>query len=203
MKNSHYLICAGIFLISSTSYSLGQTPSALANYNPCEYSDPQKWAEVEYLFADQWSVHHRPGVATTPQGAMPFPEDPKTFVMDLAYDPRGLFSANDELPVSLEFSWTDEPDWTFNEVKDQSNKIVFSPEFTNSDLEVLTGCTINDMARIKAEADVTVEGNKMHFTYRLGIASADTMYGVMSVESVANGQPVTISRAVAFTRISN
>ena len=43
----------------------------------------------------------------------------------------------------------------------------------------------------------------MFFTYRLVVVNADTMYGAMQVESVANGQQVVISRPVTFTRVSD
>ena len=172
---------------------------AIAQDPACTYGTEQAFQNVSESYAGIWSVMHQKGFVSSGGMILPFgndPDGPETVTIFLMDDQ--LVMTHPQAQESMELTWANEPVWTFE--GDAANDGVPEPLLSSEDIELLMGCKNDKMARLIGKSKAVVDGMTMEFTYRLMIVGETAMYGVMHMQTVAQGYPVNVWRSVALTR---
>jgi len=187
-------LCAVLAALALAPASLAAEPN-----DACAYGDPDVFAGIADSFVGDWQMHHQSGFFVASGMAMPFGEDPD------GPETLTLFSMDGDLVLThpqaqepLVMSWADEPVWTFQSEAEADG--VPQPLLSSNDLEIVMGCSNDQMARLIGQSTAVVDGVTMDFTYRLMVTDDDGMYGIMHMSAIAHGIPVNAWRSVRLFR---
>jgi hypothetical protein len=143
-----------------------------------------------YVVAGPMVIPHGAGPAET--GRLELRNGHLTIVPD---NPEG---------VDLALDWETGVDWSFDAEPSLPDGMTATNvpdlEIDDNELEVLTGCAVNDLPRLVGAASIMTNGVSMTFTLRLIVVNQDLLYGFQQVHGVARGQAVMERRPVVFRR---
>lgn len=165
----------------------------------CNYGTPEAWAQVDALFVGPWQIAHHAGYVMAGPMTMPFPASGGVETMQIEMLPSGqLVGTHPEAQAPIPFIWADEPPWSFE--ADATKDGAPAPLLSSSDVEMLMGCGVENLARLIGHTTATMDGVVMDMTLRLMVVGPEQMYGIFHTSSVVNGMPVRSWRAVTMTR---
>lgn len=175
------------------------TPVLAAPDVACKYGTPEAWAQVDAMFVGPWKIAHHAGYYIAGTMTMPFPASADVETMQIEMLPTGqLIGTHPDAQGPIPFVWADEPPWRFE--ADATKDGVPAPLVSSSDVEMLMGCGVENLARLIGRTKTTVDGIVMDMTLRLMVVGPAQMYGIFHTSSVVNGVPVKSWRAVTMTR---
>jgi hypothetical protein len=162
----------------------------------CGKSGAETWGEIRESLVGHWTITHQSGYALTGGMVIPFPADPEVEVLTIAQFGEVLEASHPEMQAPMVLRLADEPRWVM-EMDDPSYP---KPTLTLSDLELIVGCQQMELPRIIGTTTAVVDGIKMDFVNRLILIDPRTLYGLMEMNTVVRGTPVTAVRTVSLTR---
>ncbi|MGO4916942.1 hypothetical protein [Pseudogemmobacter sp. W21_MBD1_M6] len=178
---------------------MSATPAFSAPDAACRYGTPEAWAQVDATFVGPWKIAHHSGFVIAGPMTMPFPASAGVETMAIEMLPTGqLIGTHPEAQEPIPFVWADEPPWKFE--ADATKDGAPAPLLSSSDVEMLMGCGVENLARLIGHTKATVDGIAMDMTLRLMVVGPEQMYGVFHTSAVVNGTPVKSWRTVTLTR---
>ncbi len=143
-----------------------------------------------YVVAGPMVIPHGAGPAET--GRLELRNGRLTIVPD---NPEG---------VDLALDWETGVDWSFDAEPSLPDGMTATNvpdlEIDDNELEVLTGCAVNDLPRLVGAASIMTNGVSMTFTLPLIVVNQDLLYGFQQVHGVARAQAVMERRPVVLHR---
>jgi hypothetical protein len=165
----------------------------------CSYGSPDAWDKISLMYVGPWNIAHHAGYVIAGPMTMPFPASADVETIQIETSPNGeLVGTHPDAQQPIVFHWADEAPWSF-EAK-ASRDGVPAPMLSSSEVEMLMGCGVENLARLIGRTQATIDGVTMDMTLRLMIVGPDQMYGIFHTSSIANGIPVKSWRAVTLTR---
>ena len=178
---------------------LAATPAYAEPDPACDYGTPKAWSRIDALFVGQWTIAHHAGYVISGPMTLPFPASPGVETFQIEMSPTGqLIGTHPEAQQPIIFEWADEAPWRFE--ADAANEGVPAPMLSSSDIEILMGCKVDDLARLIGRTQVTMDGVTMDMTLRLMVVGSEQMYGIFHTSSVVRGIPVKSWRTVTMSR---
>jgi hypothetical protein len=174
------------------------TPSLAEPNVACRYGTPEAWEQISLMYVGPWQIKHHAGYYMAGPMTMPFPDGGDAETMQIEMLPDGhLVGTHPEAQAPIPFVWADEPPWSFE--ADATKDGAPAPLLSSSEVEMLMGCGVENLARLIGRTQVTMDGIKMDMTLRLMVVDPDQMFGIFHTSAVANGVPVKSWRAVTLT----
>ena len=193
MIKAFSLICC----IASTL--LASSPAQAEPNVACNYGSPKAWDKISLMYVGPWQITHHAGYVISGPMTMPFPASGDVETMQMEMSPNGgLVGTHPEAQQPVVFSWADEPPWSFE--AHASKDGVPAPMLSSTDVEMLMGCGVENLARLIGRTQATIDGVTMEMTMRLMVVGPDQMYGIFHTSAVVKGIPVKSWRAVTLTR---
>jgi len=175
-------------------------PPAAAEPNIAgQYGTADAWDQISLMYVGPWKIAHHSGFVVAGPMTMPFPADSVIDTMGIEMLPSGqLVGTHPEAQQPIPFIWADEPPWQFE--ADASNDGSPAPLLSSSEVEMLMGCGVENLARLIGHTQAMMDGVVMDMTLRLMVVGPDQMYGIFHTSAVSGGMPVKSWRAVTLTR---
>jgi hypothetical protein len=175
------------------------SPSLAEPNVACRYGTPEAWDQISLMYVGPWQIKHHSGYYMAGPITMPFPDGGAAETMQIEMLPDGqLVGTHPEAQAPIPFVWADEPPWSFE--VDATKDGAPAPLLSSSEVEMQMECSVENLARLIARTQVTIDGITMDMTLRLMVVGLDQMYGIFHTSAVANGIPVKSWRAVTLTR---
>ncbi len=189
-------LARGLLLAAAVSHAA----PVLAEPNvACKYGTPEAWDQISLMYVGPWQIKHHAGYYMAGPMTMPFPDGGAAETMQIEALPDGqLVGTHPEAQAPIPFVWADEPPWSFE--ADATKDGAPAPLLSSSEVEMLMECGVENLARLIARTQVTMDGITMDMTMRLMVVGPDQMYGIFHTSAMANGTPVKSWRAVTLTR---
>jgi hypothetical protein len=185
--------------VFSTVCGLSAPPVAAEPNIACQYGTADAWDQISLMYVGPWKIAHHSGFVVAGPMTMPFPADSVIDTMGIEMLPSGqLVGTHPEAQQPIPFIWADEPPWQFE--ADASNDGSPAPLLSSSEVEMLMGCGVENLARLIGHTQATMDGVVMDMTLRLMVVGPDQMYGIFHTSAVSGGVPVKSWRAVTLTR---
>jgi hypothetical protein len=185
--------------VFSAVFFLSAPPVAAEPNIACQYGTADAWDQISLIYVGPWNITHHSGFVVAGPMTMPFPADGVIDTMGIEMLPSGqLVGTHPEAQQPIPFIWADEPPWQFE--ADASNDGSPAPLLSSSEVEMLMGCGVENLARLIGHTQAIMDGVVMDMTLRLMVVGPDQMYGIFHTSAVSGGVPVKSWRAVTLTR---
>lgn len=158
----------------------------------CGRLDMADWPAQAESLVGIWSVTHFGGWAEAGGVVIPFPADTTEEEVTFSMVAGDLLIEHPEAQAPIVLKPVDEARWVAG-----NEAVTLSPDDAALSL---AGCDQLQLRRLIGTSDAIVDGQKLHFTFRLMLLTPKALYGGMQVDAMTAQGPVVARRAISMTR---
>ncbi len=151
------------------------------------------------IFEGIWSVEHLAGVVLAAGMVMPFPGDGEIENIELKLADGWLEAHHPEMQSPMIIGFANETPFAFAQ-EDLTNGLPI-PGISRESIETEAGCDITDLPNLLGDAEVTVNGVVMRFTWRMWPIDANNITVVQHTTSFVQGIEMITRRSVRMMRM--